>query len=531
LTSTTLVAPPILQPRLLTPSLCDVLFAAIIALSFLSSPAGWLRLFGDGDAGVHIRLGDLIRSTGHVPSTYPFTFTAPGTAWTAHEWLTEVGLSFVHGVWGLPGTALLAGVVIAATFTLLFQLMLRRGANAGIALLLVLLAVNTNSGHFYVRPHIFTWLLLVCALWLIERDRQEAHWSLWLLVPMTALWANLHGGFTILIALVGLLVVGTALEGRQSWPEAKRYAILGALCLTASLLNPYGWGLHYSITQMMGVKWGLEMNKEFHSPAFHGEAMLIFMALLFLGLALTGRLVRKRDFTSVLWILFLAYSALTSVRHVTIYMLVVTPILAVELSGLWAQLVSQSARTSLWRSLDDICQTFARGAARVSLWPALFLIGLVLAPGVSWPREFPADLFPVTLVARNQERIAAGRVFTTDQWGSYLVYKNYPRQKVFLDAIKDCHNEPYLRDYFAILSGKSGTEELLGKYGIDVVLVPKEHALSEYLQSRSGWREIDQDGDNLLYARATKLVGFNRWFMRGELGVPPDMNEPQVPLL
>ena len=57
---------------------------------FMASDAGWQALLRDGDTGIHIRIGDLILASHHVPSTDPFSFSKPGKTWFAHEWLTEV---------------------------------------------------------------------------------------------------------------------------------------------------------------------------------------------------------------------------------------------------------------------------------------------------------------------------------------------------------------------------------------------------------------------------------------------------------
>src|SRR5690242_21173158 len=55
-------------------------------------------------------------------------------------------------------------------------------------------------------------------------------------------------------------------------------------------------------------------SQEFQSPSFRSESMYQFMALLFIGLALTAPLLRKRRLTEALWLWFLAYNSLVSVR-------------------------------------------------------------------------------------------------------------------------------------------------------------------------------------------------------------------------
>ena len=106
--------------RWLVPSLADFLFGAFLIWLFVTGE-GWKSLLGDGDCGWHIRTGDYILAQGHVPRVDIFSYTKPGQPWFAWEWLSDVTFSALHQDLGLKGVVLLAGVVLAATATILFQ--------------------------------------------------------------------------------------------------------------------------------------------------------------------------------------------------------------------------------------------------------------------------------------------------------------------------------------------------------------------------------------------------------------------------
>ena len=489
--------------RWLTPSLIDFFFIFVIAWSFLTSEAGWLRLLMDGDAGFHIRIGDWIREHGAVPVRDVFAYSVEPRAWYAFEWLSEVIFSALHAAWGLKGVTLLAGVVLAAVFALLLRYALWRGAHLLVALPLVLLACNAMNVHFYARPHVFTLLLLTVAVWLVQRDRERPDPWIWILAPLTVLWANLHGGFFVFFAYLGLLVAGTAAEawlGVAPWARVWRYARLGFACAVASLVNPYGFGLHQHILEVLRAQWLITVVKEFQSPDFRGEAMLAFLAALLAGVAITGRLLARRQITEALWILFFAYSALVSVRHLTIYLLVVVPILAVELSGLWEAWVQTSPRKSVARMLDAAGRDF--GAARhFSVWTPVFVAALALAPTVPWPADLPGDLFPAAMNARHADLLSSQRVFTADQWGDYLIYRNYPRQKVFLDGRHNYYGETVVREYLDIMNGAARWRELLDRYRVGVLLLRPEAPLASLARESREWRLLDQDPRALLFVR------------------------------
>ncbi len=185
---------------LLFPSLTDLFFIFTFSLTFLS-PMGWDSLLQDGDTGMHIRAGDYILATHHVPTEDLFSFTRAGQPWADWEWLSQAGFAFLHSRWGLKGVVLFSGVLLAAVFTLLMRQALWRGANSIVALVLVLMAVDSMSVHLLARPHIFTMLFLMVAMFLIAADRRHRSAKIWILLPMTALWANMHGGFAILFPI------------------------------------------------------------------------------------------------------------------------------------------------------------------------------------------------------------------------------------------------------------------------------------------------------------------------------------------
>src|SRR5690606_39171249 len=125
-------------------------------------------------------------------------------------------------------------------------------------------------------------------------------------------------------------------EGRPAdWRPAKRYGLLAALCGLASLANPYGWKLHQHVAAYLQSDWIKNHVEEFHSPQFRSESILQFEALLFLGLMTALWLISRRQVAPALLILFWAHSALGSVRHVPLYMLVAAPWVAMALTGLW----------------------------------------------------------------------------------------------------------------------------------------------------------------------------------------------------
>jgi len=130
---------------------------------------GYRQLFRDSDAGWHIRNGEAILSTGHLPRTDPYTFTKFGQPWFAWEWGADVVVGAIHRTAGLRGVALFYGVAIAAGVWMWFRLHWTMGGNFLIACGMAPLLLSTCNIHWLARPHVLGWLMLVGVVWRCER--------------------------------------------------------------------------------------------------------------------------------------------------------------------------------------------------------------------------------------------------------------------------------------------------------------------------------------------------------------------------
>ena len=506
--------------RLLIPSLSDLFFLAILIWLFMSSgAAGWQGLLADADAGWHIRTGQYILAHHSVPHQDLYSFSKAGEPWYAWEWGSDVFYGLLHQIAGLKGVVLAAGVLISIFATTLIRRMIWRGVHVMVALAVALLSVGAASIHFLARPHVFTLLLLSLSVWMIESDRERASNRIWWLVPLTVVWTNLHGGFLALIAVLGIAAAGTAVEAliaqraiaqegwsRLWWRSAGRYGLLAAACAAASLVNPYGWRLHTHVFAYLRSDWIKSVIQEFQSPSFRNENMMQFEGLFLVGLIAAGALLRRRRIVEAMWIVFFAHMALSSVRHVPVFVTVVGPVIAFEIASWWTSATAGAPRKSLLLILNQMAADAAPGFRRTSLWPLAVVFGLALtgAP-IPWPKDFPETMFPVKLLHDHAAQILDKRVLTTDQWGDYLIYSN-PNQKVFVDGRSDFYGPEVGNQYIRLVNGGTDWLELLHKYNFDSALLPDELAIVQLLKTQPDWHVVEDDGKRILLVRGTSSV-------------------------
>ena len=199
---------------------------AWLAVAFGAGSCALLTTVG-ADARWLAALGREIVEKGSIPPGVPYA-AAPSTDWVNVPVLGELIFHALQVVGGDKGLLLAQLVAATAALTLLALGMRALGApDAASAVVLVVVFFAAAPSFIIVRAQLFSLVLFCVALLLLRAEARAPSWRIWLLVPLTALWANLHGA-----VLVGLSVAAAYLVLERF----RRDPIVAAGFLTASTL-------------------------------------------------------------------------------------------------------------------------------------------------------------------------------------------------------------------------------------------------------------------------------------------------------
>jgi hypothetical protein len=133
------------------------------------------------------------------------------------------------------------------------------------------------------------------------------------------------------------------------------------------------------------------------------------------------------------------------------------------------------------------------------------IVGLALAPGIQWPTAFPAEAaVPIKMIEPHLDLLAQGRVFASDQIANYLIFRNYPRQRVFIDSRHNYYGDKIGNDYLAINNGGPKWRSLLDQYGFNLILCDADAPLAALVKVSGGWRVVKEDSKYILFEREKK---------------------------
>jgi hypothetical protein len=529
--------------RLLIPSMGDTIFIALLVVLICTSLS--MRLLGDAGIGWHIRTGQQILASHAVPRVDSFSSTMRGKTWFAWEWLYDVIVGELERWAGLNGVVWFTAVVIAGVFAWTFRLLLRRGTDVFVALVLLLLAASASMIHFLARPHVLSWLFTLAWFSILDSSESDclaadsARFStthsgatsrrrLWLLPLLMLVWVNVHGGFLIgfvLLAIYWLSAIWYAGKQKEDkfdeflarlrWrSQARTLAAVGLAAGLASLVNPYGWKLHAHIYSYLSNRFLMEHIDEFQSPNFHGVAQRCFVLLVLAGLVALASRARGVRVSEVLVILFTLYSALYASRNIPVSSLVLALVIGPPLSGAIKNLGGELIRL---RRLSDRMAAFTKRMGAVEsrlqghLWAiaAAVFLGAIAAHGGSlgasqlMDAHFDPKRFPASAVDFLDRKTAGQRDPATipDYWGGYLIYRLYPRTLVAVDDRHDLYGEEFFKSYLKMIHVEPGWDGLLDEYKARCVLVPKGSALANILERTQPWKRVYTDDVGVVFER------------------------------
>ncbi len=470
-------------------------YVAAYAFFFASKP------ISDSDFWFHLKTGEYIFRTGLIPRTEFFSFTHHGRPWVAHGWLSGV---IFYLVYSGPGFYTLI-FIFAVLATMAFWIAVRRSySHLFIRGFAMFLGVWTALPTLGVRPRVFTLLLASVFLALLTRyARRGEGRSIWWLVPLMVLWVNLHGGFLIGLALIGLTIMGIPLDALAAgekisdyWRRIRSLALVFLACLLAGLINPYGVRIYSFVFEVLSSPVFQQVVVDWVSPDFHQPNFLPLLLLILLtiaALALSPVRVRPSDL-----LLFLAtlYATLKSQRHMAIFALVAAPLLAEYGQNF---LVSTSFGKMFGR---EPFSASSRGIVIVCLLLILPLAVFVvkLKSTVYAPPTQGSIKVPVNAVEFLRVKGITGNTFTDpNTWGGYLIW-TLPSNPVYIDG-RDVYPEQFVKEYSEIIKGISDWRSPFDRTGVRIVITRPGSLLARELQDAPEWQMLYQDEMAVVFDR------------------------------
>jgi tetratricopeptide (TPR) repeat protein len=471
----------------------------------------------------HLASGREILERGAFLRVDPFSLGALGQRWIDVHWLFQVLALGVYRAAGIGGLVLAKGVICAGAALVLVLAAEQQGGDRRLRPLAVLsVALLLYLGRYLVlaRPIVLTLLLISCFLLVLERVRagRSGPLALLWLLPLQVAWANIQGLYLLGPVLVACYAAGEGAAALLSrWGAAgfsrgmslRSLAWLG-LCvpalLAACLVTPYGLeGLElplklfgrieplrgelfrYNVSENIPL-WTLERSG---GAAAAGVAHVKWVAAAafasFLPLLRRGVVLARFVALAAMFAL-----ALIANRNMLLFYWVAALVLPLNLGAL--------AATAARR----------RWAPALGGLSAAGIVGLALlttsASSAEGPITRPAPFrLPEGAVTRLEQLDLRGNVFNSVRYGSYLIWRLYPRRRPFIDGRLVIRSTAQFAEHLELADAPTRTfEAFRRRHAIRLALLPTAYPdrylpLVAHLYRSPDWSLVYTDGTETLF--------------------------------
>ena len=438
----------------------------------------------------HLAAGRWIVTHCLFPAQDPFSFTAHHR-WVLDAWLSDVLLYQWTHSFGVYSLVYWKWIVVVATCFLLVNVCRWISCERASAYLAVMFAAVVAAPFLDIRPHLFSLLFLVLLFFLVLHPEPLRRSRLLLVLSLFLVWANLHPGF-----ILGLAVLPVLLARRYFRPAERRMAITvtAGACLV-TLANPAGINVY---TQPL--IYALRPDDSFRSI---GEWLPPFTS---------GGIVSP--LYPVALVLFAASAVVLLLRRerATFLPIIGVATLTMVMSLLSRRLIPAFAlcqAITLAAAIAPFSKRWLRKAPFFALPAALTVVGgLVLLRYPLQPRAFhhlsAEYTFPVESVNFIETNGLTGNIFAYYNWGGYLHWRMPGQMKVFIDGRASAvFDEATYRDYLTVMSMRRGWESIIERPSVEYVLWPIAAApISRSLVQSGRWRFLYKDAVSILLVRA-----------------------------
>lgn len=454
--------------------------AAFAAFAFTIIVPTALR---DGDTGWHLATGAWIVEHARVPTTDPFSFTAAGRFWGAHEWLSELAMYASYRAAGWSGLIVLIGTAMAALFALVAH-EIRRWLSTRASVVALLLLITGLLPSLLARPHILALPLLAGWLIALLHARERCSPPPFRTALLMLIWANAHGSFVFGLALVGVFAFEALIAAA---PSDRRRVVLGwgafgIVCAIAATATPAGFdGLVFPF-YVDRLKLLAHLNE--WQPAdfatFSGFEAILLATLAFL-------LLRPVRIPPVRLFLLLGVLHLTlqHTRQEIVLVVVGVLVLAEPLGKAW---------TKTPRSPTPRPQ---RESVSIGILILLLACGLAIYRiAVPVVREDSAGI-PANAIRHLPPELRGQRVFNEYGFGGSLILAGI---RPYIDGRSDMYGDPFALDYFRIAAGDVGRWQVAtAKWHFGWTILPPRSRLVPLLDHDPAWRRIYADDTAVIH--------------------------------
>lgn len=456
------------------------------------------------DLGRHILMGELIFKTHTVPQTNLLSYTYPNFPFINHHYLSEVLFYLLNTYLGTNGLLITMTGVVLLAFALIVQYSLQKTHILPVVMLSYLY-LRVLFERTDLRPEMFGYVLVSIFIVTLYRYREHTTNHILWLIPLQLLWVQLHISFVIGLVILGLFFIDHLwLHRKNIRNHATTLLFITLVSATLiTIINPNGIaGALYPLHIFQNYGYMIEENQNifFLESLFAKPTIPYFkLCVLLLGISLCSYLKKTRPIDWMLAITFTILAA-SAVRNFPLFVFATFIPATTALNGLLRSLQKILPPLPYTRTLSYGMTFVLVCVVCAQIPPTIQARGFGV--GVTTGAKHAADFY--------QQMKLSGPIFNNFDIGSYLAYRLYPAQKVFIDGRPEAYPASFFQQiYIPLQQNPTVFSQMEQTYGFNTIFFAHTDQtpwattfLQSMLQNKT-WTPVYLDHTVIIFSKHT----------------------------
>ena len=463
-----------------------IFYIALFCLIIIFST---LDLNVDFDFWARLIVGKTFFQTGSLLNNDFYSF-GPTKEFIDHEWGSSLIFYLIQKNFSEIGIFLFKILIIFFTFFIITKIIKLENEKAKFHILFFFFVIQSVCYNIFstIRCQTFSFFFFVLYLYILKFAKTKNNYRvLWTIPFLNIVWQNMHGGFVLGLVLVLLFGIGEKLNKKPSKP----YFLTFLATLPTLFINPYGFKYITYIFDAFMLKrtYITEWQSAFFGENEYGNILIKFKVLFFIALILflysIVSQIKKRGFkkfyleidkSKYLLILFVSLISLKSLRCHVFFSYTVLAFCYLDFYNIFNK--------KLPKILDNLKEIILCFLLVVSAFSHVYNNG--------FETKISKKEYPTKCVEFIQKNNLKGNVFTIFHTGSYVAYKLYPKNLVFMDGrYEEVYKEGLIDEMAAFHLAKSKEDKnykyFTEKYYIDLYIIDKFYPVYNALKKDSNF--------------------------------------------
>ena len=463
---------------------------SLTVLCFLYFLIGFFHpILIDYDLGRHLLFGEIMSQTHAVINTNLISYTNPNFAYVNSHWLSESIFYYISEFSGFNGLTVFTIIISFLSLGIIFIFSVKK-----FPLIACIITLSLYVGFFLerpdIRPEIFSYLFLAFFIVILYRFRENYTKTIFLLIPIEVLWVNLHINFAVGLILILLFLIDNLFSNRFRFNRSiQTLCLVFFLSLVSTLINPsLIKGALMPLTFFQNYAYQVEENQNiFTLTSIYGYKVTLGF-IFSLSVLILMSFVNRKKTDLIDWLLIFVFGIVVffAFRNISLFAYATFFTFAKATTG-----VSKNFSLNLRRYISGKMYSYLKSFGLLMLCLVLFvgIVRFVSVQGLGFGINENGKK-AVDFLIKNRIK---GPIYNNFNFGQYLAYRLYPKEKIFVDARPEAYPKEFFQKIYAPMQKNSiFFEKYADIYKFNAVVIttwdktPYKNIILTYLFNNNG---------------------------------------------